>query len=134
MNTETPEQTDNEIPKEPLTAQQILDSDDLHWLFKTNVELTEDISATHREIREAQTESEKSDAQGELSVLYALQEITKHKIAEAKDTNNRLNYNFRIAAKYMLKKETYKALMEQSNNTVRSMKANKDVLKTNKLE
>ena len=116
------------------SAREIVDSEDLNWLYEQNVNLTETISATHKEMREAQTETEKSDAQGELSILYALQEVTKHKIEDLKDTGARANYNFRMAAKLALKPDTYKKLTDLAYKTRQEVKKMKDALKEKPLE
>lgn len=119
----------------------ILESEDLKQLYEIQIDLSRSIANCHRGKREAQTESEVSELQGTLGTYIAIREVLTNRIPEIKEKQyneanqeQRLNYNFRMAAKLMLKKETYQSIMNEAHKPRRDVKENYRELKSNKIE
>lgn len=88
----------------------------------------------------AETTMEQSEAKGNLGIYYSMLEVLQNRISETKEIDRegrneqgRINYNFRLAAKTVLKKETYKQIMDLATRTRSEFKEDAKELRRNKL-
>ncbi len=119
----------------------ILHSQDLDDLYELQLALDKDISQGYRNVALAQTNFEKIDAKGNLTMLYSMRDILLSRIPDLKEEmksgnnkENRLNYNFRMAAKVVLTKSTFEKIMQLATQTRQEVKQQSKELKKNKTE
>jgi hypothetical protein len=110
----------------------VLNSQDKNELYVAEVEIQELIGALHKRIRMADTHMDKSEAQAELGVANSLVGICRERQNEVGNWNNKVNYNFRMAAKVMLTKETYQKIWTQAQLTRTDTKESKKELQKNR--
>lgn len=92
----------------------VVNVDETTELYEMDIELTEIISRLHISHRMADTNMEQSEIKGELALANSCLNILRDRIADAKNTNNRLNHNFRMHAKKMLDKSIYKDILNSA--------------------
>ena len=104
--------------------QRIINENDIQNLYQLQIEVSEKIKENHVQIMDSSTNTQKSEAKGDLGINYSLLEMVKNKIStikekirEEQNEQNRINYNFRMAAKNMLKEELYDQLMFLAKKT-----------------
>lgn len=110
----------------------VLNSQDKNQLYLTEVELQEFMGARHKAIRMAETEMEATEAKGDLGVAQSLAGICRERQQEVGNFANRVNYNFRMAARSVLTKETYQQIWELAQLTRNDVKDKKKELNANK--
>lgn len=111
----------------------VLSSQDKNELYLTEVELQEYIGARHKAIRMAETEMDATEEKGNLGVAQSLVGICRERQSEVGNWANKVNYNFRMAAKSVLAKETYQKIWELAQLTRNDAKDKKKELNANKL-
>ncbi len=121
--------------------QEILQSDQLSRLYEIQIELSKLIKNAHHQNLTADTIMEQSEAKGNLGIYHSMLDILQNRVQElkeiAKDERNeqgRLNYNFRMAARNVLEKKTYQAIMDLAMQTRREVKEQSKELRQNKLQ
>jgi len=114
------------------TRTKVMESEDLKELYNVELDLTDHIAILHKSVMTAESTMEQCEYRGKLSISNALLGICRERQQEVKDIAGRINYNFRTAAKIMLKKETYQALMEKAQLTRRQVKSDYKQLSQNK--
>ena len=112
----------------------VLNSQDKNELYLAEVQLTEISSRLHKAIKLADTTIEQVEHKGNLSLATSLIGICRERQSEVGNWANKVNYNFRMAAKTMLKSETYKAIWEKAQLTRQDVKDEKRSLKLKALE
>jgi hypothetical protein len=120
---------------------EVIYSDNESRLFELMVELNQEISRNHVELAKTDEIVRKAELRGEISVLNSMLTIIDKRIDEVKlnsAENGRkefyLNRQFRIAAEYILKRETFERIKELSLINYIKLKENKAELRNNKLE
>lgn len=89
----------------------VVEVDDTTELYRMDIQLTELMGKLHISHRTAESNLEQSEIKGDLALANSLLSILRDRISDAKNTNNRLNHNFRMHAKNMLDKSTFKEIM-----------------------
>lgn len=112
----------------------VLNSQDKNELYLAEVELTEIINSQHTAIKLADTKMEVGEHIGNLNMAQTLVGICKERQSEVGNLANKINYNFRMAAKLMLSKETYDKIYMQANLPRKDVKEAKKELRSNRLE
>lgn len=112
----------------------VLNSQDKNELYSLEIELQELIGNIHKRIRMAGTIMDKSDAQAELGLANSMIGICRERQGEVGNWNNKVNYNFRMAAKAMLSKETYQKIWTQAQLTRTDTKESSKELRKNKAD
>lgn len=109
--------------------QRILQENDVQKLYLLQIEVSQEIKDIHVRINNSKNTKEQSIEKGNLGVSYSILELVKDKISNAKqkvkdDQNeqNRINYNFRMAAKNMLDDDVFDQLMFLARKTRREAK------------
>lgn len=115
------------------TRQSIMAAETVEPLYEIELDLVELIGTLHKGIMMADSNFEQSEVKSNLSMANALLNICKDRQADVRDTGNRLNYNFRMAAKTMLSKETYQSIMDKSFLPRKEVKMEKKELQKNRL-
>ena len=120
---------------------EVIYSENESRLFELMVELNQEISRNHVELVKTEDTVRKAELRGEISLLNSLLTIIDKRIDDVKSNsteNNKkefyLNRQFRIAAEYVLKKETVDRIKELSQINYNKLKENKAELRNNKLE
>ena len=110
-------------------------------LFELTVAISERIAQLNVEFASSDDQVAKVEIRGKISVLASLQRIIGLRIedvATAEKENERkelyTNRQFRIAAEYVLTKETFDRIKELSLINYKKLKEQKIELKANKLE
>lgn len=112
----------------------VLNSQDKQELFVAEVELTELIGSFHKSIKLSETEMDKCDQKSYLGLADSLLGICRDRQKEVGMLDNKINYNFRTAAKVLLKKETYDRIYSYAQMPRRAVVENRKELKANKIE
>lgn len=112
----------------------VLNTEDLTEIYTLEIDITKHIGDLHKSYHKSQYKDEQTDARSALSNFQALLEICKDRKADVRDTGARLNYNFRMAAKTMLQKETYNSIMQKATLPRKEVKAEQKELKANRIE
>lgn len=109
--------------------QRILQENDVQKLYLLQIEVSQEIKDIHVRINNYKNTKEQSIEKGNLGVSYSILELVKDKISNTKqkareDQNeqNRINYNFRMAAKNMLDDDVFDQLMFLARKTRREAK------------
>jgi len=120
---------------------EVIYSDNESRLFELMVEINQEISQKHVDLVKTDELIRKAELRGEISVLNALLTIIDKRIDEVQSNTDEkdrkefyLNRQFRIAAEYVLKKETFERIKELSQINYNKLKENKAELRSNKLE
>lgn len=113
--------------------QDVMTSENINQLYEIELDLVEHIGALHKGIMLADTTIEQSEVKSNLSMANALLEICRDRQSEVKDTGGRLNYNFRMAARAMLSRETYNSIMDKAHLPRKKVKEETGYLKQNKV-
>lgn len=103
----------------------IMTADEVNHLYELEIDLVEFVGILHERVSMAESRMEQSEAKSELSMANTLLAICRDKQSEVKDVGAKLNYNFRMAAKKMLKAESYKQIFEASFVPRREFKKDK---------
>lgn len=111
----------------------ILSSLDKNELYNLELELTEIISRCYRSISLSETTAESIDHKADLSMANALLGVCKNKQIDAGNEQNRINHNFRCAAKLMLTPETYNRILDNARLSRSEVKSQKNELKANRV-
>lgn len=114
------------------TRQKVMTAETVTDLYELELDLTEHIGALHKGVMLSDNTMEQSEVKSKLSMANALLCICRERKAEVKDIGSRLNYNFRMAAKAMLSKQTYDAIMLKAQLPRREVKAEKNELRANR--
>lgn len=121
--------------------QEILEAENTTRLYEIQIDLSKLIKNVHQQIIMAETTMEQSEAKGNLGIYHSMLSVLQNRISEIKeleraekDSNNRINYNFRMASKSVLKKETYNQIMDLAQKTRHEVKANRKELRANRLQ
>ena len=109
----------------------VMSTDQVFDLYNIEIELVEYIGDLHRSIIMCETNIEGSEYRAKLSLANTLLSICRERQGEMKDFGARINYNFRMAAKGMLKKEIYSKIYEAAKMPRREIKNNKDYREKN---
>ena len=112
--------------------QDVMTSENINQLYEIELDLVEHIGTLHKGIMLADTTMEQSEVKSNLSMANALLEICKDRQSEVKDIGGRLNYNFRMAARAMLSRETYNLIMDKAHLPRKKVKEETNLLKQNK--
>src|SRR4030095_11374878 len=112
----------------------VLNSQDKNELYLAEVELTEINSRLHKSYRLTENDIEQTELRGGMSLCASLIGICKERQSEVGNWANKINYNFRMAARVMLKPATYKKIWEKAQLTRQDVKDEKRELNANKLE
>lgn len=109
--------------------ERILQENDVQKLYLLQIEVSQEIKDIHVRINNSKNTKEQSIEKGNLGVSYSILELVKDKISNTKqkareDQNeqNRINYNFRMAAKNMLDDDVFDQLMFLARKTRREAK------------
>jgi hypothetical protein len=120
---------------------EVIYSDNESRLFELMVELNQEISHNHVALVKTDEIVRKAELRGEISVLNSMLTIIDKRIDEVKLNSAEkgrkefyLNRQFRIAAEYVLKRETVERIKELSLINYNKLKENKVELRNNKLE
>lgn len=104
--------------------EEILNETDVNRMYEIQIELSKLIKSAHQQNLMAQTGIEQSEAKGNLGIYYSMLEVLQNRISEIKEIDRqerneqaRINYNFRLAAKTVLKRETFKSIMNLAMRT-----------------
>jgi len=110
-------------------------------LYELMVELNQQLTRNHVELVKTNEIVRKTELRGEISVLNSMLTIIDKRIDEVKLNSAEkgrkefyLNRQFRIAAEYVLKRETVERIKELSLINYNKLKENKAELRNNKLE
>lgn len=112
----------------------VLNSDDTNELRSTLIEIVELSSNSYKAVNIAETIFEQNEAKSRLTILTTLKEICQQRIPETSNAQAKFNYNFRMAAMTVLKKETYSKISELSKLLRSDMKQMQKELQQNKIE
>jgi len=120
--------------------QEILQETEINRLYEIQIDLSKLIKNAHQQNIMAETTMEQSEAKGNLGIYHSMLEVLQNRISEIKEIDReerneqgRINYNFRLAAKTVLQKETYKQIMDLAMRTRSEFKENAKELRRNKL-
>jgi len=109
--------------------QEILESNNTNQLYEIQIYLSKLIKNVHQQIILAETIMEQSEAKGNLGIYHSMLSVLQNRILEIRESeksekniNNCNNYNFRMAAKTVLKKEIYNQIMDLSIKTRKEIK------------
>lgn len=108
----------------------VLNSQDKNELYLAEVEIQEYIGARHKAIRMADTEMDATEEKSNLGIAQSLIGICRERQSEVGNWANKVNYNFRMAAKNVLTKETYQKIWELAQLTRNDVKDKKKELKS----
>ena len=121
--------------------QEILQETGVNRLYEIQIDLSKLIKNAHHQNLMAETKIEQSEAKGNLGIYHSMLDVLENRISEIKEIDReerneqgRINYNFRLAAKTVLQKETYKQIMDLAMRTRAQFKEDKKKLRLNKLE
>jgi len=111
----------------------VLNTEDIKDLYEVQIDITEHLSQKH----DSRSWHEKGSTEyvrisGEIALLYSLLEICKDRINKWNDIEGKCNYNFRMAARMVLTKDTYEkvsALAKLPRDAVKGMKSDYDEFK-----
>ena len=119
----------------------VLESEDKNELYSAEIELTEIISDLYAKVANAYNAGQKIKYKGELSVAITIRDVCKdqqaelrRKLSQEADAANRQNYNFRMAAKSILTKETYEKIWAMSTIPRKEVKELNKELRANRVE
>lgn len=104
------------------TRAEMMASDDINQLYNIELDLTQYVGTLHKNVVTAGSNMEQVEEKAKLSMANALLGICRERQAEVKDTGNRLNYNFRMAAKSMLDEKTFDDIMQKARLPRRTVK------------
>ena len=110
----------------------VLDSQDKNELYSVEVELVEYAGNLHKSLKLADSDMEASEIISNLKTSESLLRICQERQSEVGNFANRINYNFRMAAKSVLTKETYQKIYELAQLTRNDVKDKKKELNSNK--
>lgn len=111
----------------------VLDSQDKNELYSSEVELVEYVGNLHKSLKLAESDMEASEIISNLKTSESLLRICQERQSEVSNFANRVNYNFRMAAKSVLTKETYQKIWELAQLTRNDVKDKNKELKANKV-
>jgi predicted nuclease with TOPRIM domain len=97
--------------------EQVLHSTDIDELRKIQLDLTEYKGNLHKSILMSDSPSEKTEIIASLNLSSSMLNIVLDRLEELKSEQNRVNYNFRMAAKEILTKEMYNNIFELAKKT-----------------
>jgi hypothetical protein len=119
---------------------EILQQTEVNRLYEIQIELSKLIKNAHRQNLMAETTMEQSEAKGNLGIFHSMLDVLQNRVSEIKEVDKeeryeqgRINFNFRLAAKTVLQKETYKQIMDLAIRTRTEIKEDQKELKRNKL-
>lgn len=120
--------------------QEILQETEVNRLYEIQIDLSKLIKNAHQQNLMAETQMEQSEAKGNLGIYHSMLEVLQNRVSELKEIDReerneqgRINYNFRLAAKTVLQKETYKQIMDLAIRTRSEFKEDAKELRRNKL-
>ena len=120
--------------------QVILKETEITSLYEIQIDLSKLIKNAHKQNLIAETALEKSEAKGNLGIYHSMLEVLQNRISKLKEIDkeernedNRINYNFRLAAKTVLKKETYNQIMNLALIKRAEFKEKAEILKQQKI-
>lgn len=118
----------------------VLESQDKNELYSAEIELTEMISNLYAKVENARNSAYKVQYKGELSVAISIKDVCRDRQSELReqaskdaDAHNRMNYNFRMAAKAMLTKETYENILVRAALPRKEVKEQTKELRSNRV-
>lgn len=114
------------------TRQSVMSAETITQLYELELDLTEHIGVLHKSVMLSDTTMEQSEKKSDLSMANALLSICRERQSEVRDTGNRLNYCFRMAAKAMLTKDTYENIMRKAHLPRQEVKSETKELKQNR--
>ena len=119
----------------------ILSETDINKMYEMQIELSKLIKNAHKQKLIAETTMDESEAKGNLSIYYSMLDVLQNRISETREFDkhnrneqNRINYNFRLAAKTVLKKETYNQIIDLAMKPRAEFKEDAKELKRNKIQ
>lgn len=115
------------------TRQSVMTAETITQLYEIELDLTEHIGILHKGVMTADTTFEQSDVKSNLSMANTLLAICRERQSEVRDLGNRLNYNFRMASKSMLTKDTYENIMRKAHLPRQEVKSEIGELKQNRV-
>lgn len=129
------------MPKDINDLQKIvLESKDRNELYATEIELIQVIAGLYANLNQVYSNSTRVRIKAQLSTAVALKEICKegstqlkHDEEREKNLANKINYNFRMAAKQQLTKETYNKIWLLANTPRQEVKEAKVEMRKNRL-
>ena len=120
--------------------QEILQETEVTRLYEIQIDLSKLIKNAHQQNIMAETIIEQSEAKGNLGIYHSMLDVLQNRVSELKEIDKeerneagRINYNFRLAAKTVLKKETYNQIMDLAVIKRAEFKEEAKELKRNKL-
>lgn len=111
----------------------VLESESAQELTLMELELTEMISGLYAKVSDSRSKAEANEHKANLSMANTLIRICREKGNGLRDKNNRLNYNFRMAAKDMLTPETFKKIMDKAHLPRLEAKAQREEMNQNRM-
>ncbi len=120
---------------------EILETQDINRLYQLQIECNQDMAILQRRKTMAETNLDQSDAIGNIKVLQSAIDVCGNRISDLKEQNAqdrvrnaKFNYNFYLAAKIMLKRDTMNSITTQANKQAWQIRENKEELTSKKLE
>lgn len=113
--------------------QVVLNSQDKNELYLQEIELVEYAGSLHKSLKLSDSDMETSEIISNLKTTESLLRICQERQEETGNFANRVNYNFRMAAKSVLTKETYQKIWELAQLTRNDVKDKKKELNQNKV-
>jgi len=88
----------------------VIDGDDLNELKQLEFDLLSEQGDLFKSISLAETQMEKIELKSRLTQIVSLASLCKDRQRELKDTNGRVNHNFKVIARKKLEKPTFKEI------------------------
>jgi hypothetical protein len=115
-----------------MEVREIMNCDNLQKLCEEKQALTDRIGGMHISLRLCEEDMERTEIKSGLTSANSLLEIVNQRIEDVRTDaqleqreQDRINYNFRTAAKSLLTKETYAKVMDEAVKTRREFKEQK---------
>jgi hypothetical protein len=112
----------------------VLNSESKDEMYKCEIELTEIVSSLYKTLPLLDLGQERIETKSKLSLANSLLTVCRERKEEVGNLANRINYNFRTAAKLMLSKETYEKIYSQACVPRKETKEMKKELKSNRAD
>lgn len=109
-----------------------LGSEELNELYQIEVELMEKVSELYKAVSMCETKTEQIEKKSDLTLANGLLGICRDRQSQRKDIEDRINYNFRMAAKDMLLPETYKKIYSKAHLPRIEVKMERSELRKNR--
>lgn len=112
----------------------VMEGDDLTEMHHVRLELDDIVHELYIKIDNEYSKHDKIELKAKLTKANSLKEILRDRVRMQATKEAKKNYNFRLAARDMLQKKTYEAILKMARLPRKDVKEAREELRSNKLE